>query len=165
MLDVSEAAMRIGEIARRANCKIETIRYYERAGLLPKPGRTAGNYRLYGREHAERLRFVRHCRSLDMTLEEIRTLLKFRDAPEEDCGEVNALLDQHIGHVVSRVEELRELERQLKSLRKLCATVRSTKDCRILHELTTAGVGSAAAERHGHVQGAHARRGNHPKAR
>jgi Cd(II)/Pb(II)-responsive transcriptional regulator len=164
MLDVPEAAMRIGKLARHANCKIETIRYYERAGLLPRPGRTAGNYRLYGQGHAERLRFIRHCRSLDMALGEIRTLLKFRDAPDEDCGEVNALLDEHIAHVVNRIGELKELERHLKSLRKLCATVRSTKDCGILHKLATAGIGFSAAERRGHVQGAHARHKNRPKA-
>ena len=157
MLDVSEVAMRIGKLARHANCKIETIRYYEGAGLLPRPGRTAGNYRLYGRAHAERLRFIRHCRWLDMTLEEIRTLLKFRDAPEEDCGEVNALLDQHIGHVVNRVEELKELERQLKSLRKLCATVRSAKDCGILHKLGSGAAKPSTREQVGHVGGAHAR--------
>jgi len=158
-----EASMRIGKLARHAGCKIETIRYYEQAGLLPKPVRTAGNYRLYGRGHAERLRFIRHCRSLDMTLEEIRTLLKFHDAPDVECGEVNALLDEHITHVVNRIGELKVLERQLRRLRKLCASVRSTKDCGILHRLSSTGVASTASERHGHVQGAHARHNNRPK--
>lgn len=159
-----EAAMRIGKLARHANCKIETIRYYERAGLLPKPGRTAGNYRLYGKGHAERLRFIRHCRSLDMTLEEIRTLLRFRDAPGEDCGEVNALLDEHIGHVVHRIDDLRELERQLRRLRKLCSTVRPAKDCGILRDLATSAIGSGVAQQQAHVQGTHARHGGRPKS-
>lgn len=164
MLDLPKAAMRIGKLARHANCKVETIRYYESAGLLPEPGRTPGNYRLYGRQHAERLRFIRHCRSLDMTLEEIRVLLNFRDAPEEDCGEVNALLDEHIAHVVNRIGELKELEQQLRSLRKMCTSVRSAKHCGILQKLATAGSASSASERHGHVQGAHAGHKNRPKA-
>lgn len=164
MLDLPKAAMHIGKLARHANCKVETIRYYESAGLLPEPGRTTGNYRLYGREHAERLRFIRHCRSLDMTLDEVRSLLRLRDAPEDDCGEVNALLDEHIAHVVNRIGELNELAQQLKSLRKLCATVRPARDCGILQKLATAGIVPPAAGRHGHVRGAHARHQNRPKA-
>jgi len=85
--------MTIGELARATGCAIETIRYYEHEGLLPKPGRTSGNFRRYGQEHAELLLFIRHCRSLDMALNEIRILLTFRSAPDENCREVNALLD------------------------------------------------------------------------
>jgi Cd(II)/Pb(II)-responsive transcriptional regulator len=157
MFDASQTAMRIGTLARYANCKIETIRYYERAGLLPKPGRTAGNYRLYGREHARRLQFIRYCRSLDMTLEEIRVLLQFRDAPTEDCGAVNALLDEHIEHVANRIVELQKLEKQLKSLRRLCASIRPARDCRILHELAGGAARSAWNGSSGHVRGTHAR--------
>lgn len=148
--------MRIGELAKRTSCRVETIRYYEKAGLLPKPDRTSGNYRLYGREQSERLRFIRRCRSLDMTLEEIRALLKFRDTPTGNCGAVNALLDEHIEHVASRIGELQNLERQLKNLRKLCASVRSAKDCKILHELAGSTLRSSANEHTGHVRGAHA---------
>ena len=77
--------MKIGELARRTGCQVETIRYYEREGLLPEPARSPGNYRLYGSAHVERLTFIRHCRALDMTLGEIRTLLMHRDHPERDC--------------------------------------------------------------------------------
>src|SRR5438270_12105754 len=98
--------MTIGELARKTGVGIETIRYYEHEGLLPKPGRTSGNFRQYRQEHAEQLLFIRHCRSLDMALSEIRILLKFRSAPAENCGEVNALLDTHIGHVEERMAEL-----------------------------------------------------------
>src|ERR1051326_9573296 len=66
--------MTIGELARATGCGIETIRYYEHEGLLPRPGRTSGNFRRYGQEHAELLSFIRHCRSLDMALNEIRIL-------------------------------------------------------------------------------------------
>lgn len=128
--------LKIGELAKRAGCLVETIRYYEREGLLPAPARSEGNFRLYGDAHAERLQFIRHCRSLDMTLDEIRTLLKFRDAPEDDCSEVNMLLDKHIGHVVHRIAELKALQTQLKTLRSLCHSEQATKDCGILQSLS-----------------------------
>ena len=127
--------MTIGELARTTGCEIETIRYYEHEGLLPKPGRTAGNFRRYGQEHVELLSFIRHCRSLDMALNEIRILLRFRSAPEENCGEVNALLETHIGHVEERIAELRSLGRQLRALREKCSSGRSAKQCGILQGL------------------------------
>lgn len=79
------------------------MRYYEKIGILPNPARTEGNYRHYGEQHTDRLSFVRHCRSLDMTFDEIRMLLQFRDAPESNCGEVNQLRDDHIGHVTAEL--------------------------------------------------------------
>ena len=107
------AGLKIGELAQRTGTQVETIRYYEREGLLPEPARSEGNYRLYDKAHTERLSFIRHCRSLDMTLDEIRALLKFRDAPNQECGEVNALLDEHIGHVPAHAgrEGLRNSQR------------------------------------------------------
>ena len=150
------AGLRIGELAKRANCQIETIRYYEREGLLRAPERTAGNYRLYQDVHVERLRFIRQCRSLDMALEEIRTLLRFRDAPEKNCGTVNALLDEHIGHVAQRIAELKVMEKQLKELRLQCIEAQAAKDCGILKELAHAAGSRALAEPWtGHVRGAH----------
>src|SRR3546814_16484795 len=88
--------MKIGELAKRTESTVETIRYYEKEGLLPEPSRSDGNYRLYGEEHIERLRFIRHCRTLVMALDEVRTLLRYRDTPTEECGDVHALLDEHI---------------------------------------------------------------------
>lgn len=127
--------MTIGTLAARAGCQVETIRYYEREGLLPKTRRSAGNYRLYGKPHVERLSFIRHCRSLDMTHQEIRALLKLRDMPTGNCTEVNALLDEHIGHVSLRIAELRGLELQLRKLRRLCSQARAVGDCRIMKQL------------------------------
>jgi Cd(II)/Pb(II)-responsive transcriptional regulator len=129
------AGMKIGELAQAVHCPVETVRYYEREGLLPAPTRSSGNYRLYSAHHVECLRFVRHCRSLDMTHNEIRTLLAFRDDPEKKCDQVNALLDEHIGHVARRIRELRALERELKKLRGQCGTGRSVRDCGILQSL------------------------------
>ncbi len=141
--------MKIGELALAAQTQAETIRYYEREGLVPQAPRSEGNYRIYGPEHVERLAYVRHCRSLDMTLDEIRVLLRLMDAPQAECGEVNALLDEHIGHVTIRIRELRQLEKQLKALRERCMDVRAAEHCGILNELVQAssvtGVRSASA--------------------
>ena len=128
-------SLQIGELAKRTGCLVETIRYYEREGLLPNPVRSKGNYRLYTDIHVERLQFIRHCRVLDMTLEEIRNLLRFRDTPDENCSEVNALLDEHIEHVSNRIKELRFLQKDLRRLRSLCERAQAAKDCRILQSL------------------------------
>jgi len=159
------SGMKIGDLAQATFCPVETVRYYERAGLLPAPARSGGNYRLYGPAHVERLRFIRHCRSLDMSHDEIRTLLKFRDAPEKQCAEVNALLDEHIGHVATRIRELRQLEKQLKSLREQCAGVQDAAHCGILNELANASTAPrpAVAPWAEHLQGAHSRRPTHAK--
>jgi Cd(II)/Pb(II)-responsive transcriptional regulator len=128
-------SLKIGELAKRTGCLVETIRYYEREGLLLEPARSEGNYRLYTDVHVERLQFIRHCRVLDMTLEEIRNLLRFRDAPDENCSQVNALLDEHIEHVSNRIKELRFLENYLRRLRSSCEQAQAAKDCRILQSL------------------------------
>ncbi|MDB5992427.1 MAG: cadR [Herbaspirillum sp.] len=130
-----QSKLKIGELAERTGCLVETIRFYERKSLLPAPTRSEGNYRLYNDGHIERLRFIRHCRSLDMTLDEIRVLLRFTDAPDENCGEVNLLLDKHISHVADRIKELKRLAHQLQDLRKTCLKSQAAKDCGILQGL------------------------------
>jgi len=150
------SSMKIGDLARATRCAVETVRYYEREGLLPSPARSGGNYRLYGPGHVERLRFIRHCRSLDMTHDEIRALLAFRDAPGKKCDEVNALLDEHIGHVARRIDELRLLERELKKLRGQCRVVRTARDCGIMQSLgRDAGRAATANENHGRLRRTH----------
>lgn len=156
--------LKIGELAARTGCQVQTIRFYETEGLLPVPPRSTGNYRLYDHAHIERLMFIRHCRSLDMTLDEIRSLLRFQDAPEGECGEVNALLDAHLRHVATRIRELKALERQLVELRRCCDAVRPVQQCGILQELTepdriTADQHAGAA----HVRGAHGLRAHEGK--
>ena len=131
-----EHRLKIGELAHSTGCSVETIRYYEREGLLTPPLRSTGNFRLYDHSHVQCLHFIRHCRSLDMTLAETRTLLKFRDIPEENCGEVNALLDKHIGHVIARIAELKILQTELKQLRSRCRKVQPSKHCGILQGLS-----------------------------
>ncbi len=126
---------KIGELAAAGGCQVETIRYYEREGLLPQPARSAGNYRLYGPEHVDRLTFIRHCRSLGMSLIDVRRLLHFKDAPNENCNEVNLLLDTHIVQIAKRMAELENLQGQMLELRSHCNQAQSAKDCGILHGL------------------------------
>jgi Cd(II)/Pb(II)-responsive transcriptional regulator len=152
--------MKIGQLASQTGTAVETIRYYEREGLLPGSRRTERNYRVYDPSHANRLAFIRHCRSLDMTLDEIRVLLRLKDRPQENCAEANALLDEHIGHVAKRIGELHALEVQLKALRALCTQAHTAKDCGILQRL---GYASAHSPSQGtqavaHIAGAHGRR-------
>ncbi len=128
--------MKIGELAQKTGMQVETIRYYEKQGLLPEIGRTGSNYRVYTDVHVDRLLFIRHCRSLDMTLDEIRILLHFKDMPEESCDRVNALLDEHIGHVAERIRDLKKLEKQLKMLRESCHEAKDTASCGILNALS-----------------------------
>lgn len=129
--------MKIGELARAAGCQVETVRYYEKEGLLPAPSRSDANYRQYGSAHVERLRFIRHCRSLDMPQAEIRALLQAMDAPQSTCETVNAAIDRQIGQVAQRIADLRALEAQLRSLRSQCASPSATSDCGILRGLAS----------------------------
>ena len=148
--------MKIGNLATASATPVETIRYYEREGILPKPGRTLGNYRVYEENHLERLQFVRYCRGLDMSLDEVRVLLRLKDSPDENCGEVNLLLDEHIGHVSRRIRELRVLEKQLKEVRQTCGQTRSAEQCGILSELSNASQGAAVTvEKKGHLRSVH----------
>ena len=149
--------MKIGELAVAAQTPVETIRYYEREGLLPLAPRSDGNYRIYAPEHVERLAFVRHCRALDMALDEIRVLLRFKDAPQAECGEVNALLDQHIGHVATRIRELRRLEKDLIALREQCDGVGDAAHCGILKDLAQSALPTTAKSTGVHVPGSHHR--------
>ncbi|MCY1271040.1 HTH-type transcriptional regulator ZntR [compost metagenome] len=154
--------MKIGELAKLTGCPVETIRYYEREGLLPEPARSEGNYRQYDTAHAERLSFIRHCRSLDMTQDEIRILLGLRDRPEADCGTANRLIDEHLHHVEVRIAELQSLRQQLGELRARCAGTGNSEDCGILRELEQPAEPSTvpadcAEAGHLHVPGVHGR--------
>lgn len=112
--------MQIGELAHRAGSQPETVRYYERLGLLPAPRRTAGNYRVYEEGHLERLCFIRNCRTLGMTLDDIRTLLALRDHPETATGEIDRLLDTQLGRLQAHLQDLHRLEDDLRELRSCC---------------------------------------------
>lgn len=142
--------MKIGELAAAAGTPVETVRYYEKQQLLPAPARSGGNFRVYGREQIERLRFIRHCRGLDMSLDEVRALLRFKDAPASDCSDVNRLLDEHIGHVATRIRELQALQKQLKALRSECRVAQDAGHCGILSGLTQAAGDAASTTQRPH---------------
>ena len=135
--------MRIGELAGKIGVDAETIRYYEKKGLLPAPARSANGYRRYGSTHAERLAFIRHCRALDMSLGEIEALLLFVDSPTRDCAHVDDLVDNQLARVRSRLKSMRALERQLVALRQQCESPRPARICGILGELVAAAHGEA----------------------
>lgn len=137
--------MRIGELGQATGVDIETIRYYEREGLLPAPTRQANGYRAYGPAHLERLAFIRHCRALDIPLAEVRQLLDFLDHPSGNCGDVNRLIDAQLARVRARLQSMRALERQLQRLRARCDAEHGTAECGILHELVTAAHGEGCA--------------------
>jgi Cd(II)/Pb(II)-responsive transcriptional regulator len=128
-------AMKISDFARAARCQTDTVRYYEKSGLLPAPGRTPGNYRIYGRDHLIRLRFIRNCRALDMTHAEIRVLLDALDAPDASCAPANAMIKEHLGHVDARILELQRLRAQLRTLQQHCGT-KEIGSCSILAALS-----------------------------
>lgn len=127
--------MRISDLAKKANCTVETVRYYEREGLLPSPSRSAGNYRNYSAVHVERLQFIRNCRGLDMALDEVRALLDATDRPESNCATINELIESHIEHVDTRIKELRALRKELATLRNRCLTTDAVQACGIVKGL------------------------------
>lgn len=132
--------MKIGELAKQAGCLVETVRYYEHEGLLSPPHRDAvNNYRRYDASHLERLIFIRRCRALDMNHEEIRQLLKAKDAPNQSCQSINQLIADHLIHVQTRLTELTALEKQLSELQNLCLGVNTVEQCGILEKLGHAG--------------------------
>jgi len=137
--------MRIGELGQAIGVDIETIRYYEKSGLLPPPARQANGYRAYGEPHLERLAFIRHCRALDMSLADVKRLLDFVARPSLDCGDVDRLIEGQLARVRARLKSLRALERQLAALRNRCETGNTAAECGILHELVAAAHGEACA--------------------
>ena len=137
--------MQIGELSRATGVDVETIRFYERSGLLPEPARHANGYRDYTRDHLERLAFVRHCRALDIPIAEIRRLLDFVAHPEADCGDINRLIDAQLARVQARLASMHALEQQLAALRTRCDAHHLAGECGILHDLVTAAHGEACA--------------------
>lgn len=138
-------ALKIGQLSEATGVDVQTIRYYEKSGLLPAPARQANGYRAYGQAHLERLAFVRHCRALDMPLADIQRLLAFVGQPQEGCGDVDALIDRQLKRVRARLKSFRALERQLVALRAQCDARHADHACGILQELVAAAHGEACA--------------------
>ncbi|WGE90008.1 MerR family transcriptional regulator [Actinobacillus arthritidis] len=109
--------MKIGELAKVVGCSVEAIRFYEKQGLITSPARTQGGFRLYTENHLQQLSFICYCRSLDMSLKEIKMLLNIDKLEGEQTIEVHDLLDRHIKEVVKRIHELDHLRLRLLSLK------------------------------------------------
>lgn len=110
----------IGQLSNQTGCKVETIRYYEKAGLLPAPPRTAGGHRVYGGEHIQRLGFIRRSRELGFSLDEVRALLRLADGGEYNCGKVKVITLHHLESVKDKIRDLRKLERTLTTISNQC---------------------------------------------
>ncbi|MEZ5831847.1 MAG: helix-turn-helix domain-containing protein [Dongiaceae bacterium] len=110
----------IGALSERTGVKIETIRYYERIGLIPAPPRSEGRRRLYDETHRQRLVFIRRARELGFSLENVRRLLGLSGRHTQTCGEVKALAQHHIGEIRTKIRNLKRLERTLSELAARC---------------------------------------------
>jgi MerR family mercuric resistance operon transcriptional regulator len=124
----------IGALSRHTGTHIETIRYYERVGVLPAPARSSGGYRLYDRDHLKRLHFVRRARALGFSLTEVRTLLRLSDERERPCAEVRVVADAHLKDVRAKIADLRRMERVLSATVAKCASGQRTH-CPVIEAL------------------------------
>lgn len=122
----------IGKVARRAGLAIDTVRYYEREGLLEKPGRTSSGYRQYPADAVARLRFIRQAKELGFTLSEIRELLALKVAPGKSCADVRARAEAKIADIEQRVAQLNRMKRALTKLAVACSGRGPTSECPIL---------------------------------
>lgn len=125
----------IGELGKLTETKIETIRYYERIGLLPPPARTSGNYRVYSEDQVGRLSFVRRARDLGFTIDEVRELLSLSDQKDRSCEAVDAIARQHLADVDRKISDLRALRRELDNIIGQCGCG-TIADCRIIEALS-----------------------------
>ena len=135
-----DTGLQIGTVALRSGLSVDTIRFYEKQGLVAKPHRSAGGFRLYGDRDLDRLSFVGRAQALGFSLMEIRELLLLQDAGSEACTHVHDLLDQKLATVQQKIADLKKLESQLKGARKLCdlaAEKECTGSCPVIDEIAS----------------------------
>ncbi len=139
----------IGALGRETGCKVETIRYYERFGLLPAPPRSLGNYRLYGAAHLQRLAFIRRARALGFSIGEVRKLLELAEHRQRPCAEARRVAAAHLAGVRARIADLRVMERVLATTVARCGRTRGVHCPLIeaLHEAKPAGRSGPAGSR------------------
>lgn len=137
--------MRIGEMARRAGVRVETIRWYERAGLIDPPPRSAGNYREYDTAALARLSFIRRGRDLGFSLDQIETLMNLTRDPGADCAQVDAIARNHLADVKRKIADLSSLRRELDALLDSCAGGK-IGTCNILEALAPEGAPAAIGQ-------------------
>ena len=126
--------MKIGDLAKRTDTRVETIRFYEKEGLLPAPGRSNGNYRIYEQGHLNRLSFIRRSRDLGFTLDQVRKLLKLADDRAAPCAEVDAITAANIAEIDTKLADLGALRAELVRTLEHCRG-ETIGDCRIIEAL------------------------------
>lgn len=133
-IGVTMQGLTIGKLADAARVNLETIRYYERIGLMPRPGRTVGGYRSYGAEHIRRLAFIRRARELGFSIEDIKTLLALAEPGHASCADVKVLTMSHLDSVRAKISDLRRLETILTRTVSQCSGA-ETPTCPVLDML------------------------------
>jgi DNA-binding transcriptional MerR regulator len=126
----------IGDLAKATGTKAVTIRYYEHAGLLSAPPRTANNYRAYSRGHLTKLRFIRRCRELGFTLGQVRDLLRLSSREDHACTDVDRITAEHLAAIETKVADLRRLAGELRRIASRCPGNGRIADCRIIDALS-----------------------------
>lgn len=140
--------LRIGDLAAATGAKVETIRYYERIGLLPAARRTAGNYRAYGARERERLSFIRHARELGFAIPAIRDLLRLVDDPDHPCDAADRIARTHLDEVERRLARLTALKGELERMLTRCEGGKIA-ECRVIEALAEPGQSRRSAELEG----------------
>lgn len=124
----------IGVVSSRTGCNIETIRYYEKAGLLPLPARSEGRHRLYGLGHLKRLSFVRRARELGFTLDEVRALLRLADERDRPCDEARGIAAKHLADVQAKIADLQTMEKVLTEM-VICCDNDHSHECPLIESI------------------------------
>ena len=127
--------MKIGELAKKTGAKVETIRFYEQAGLLEAPARTAANYRCYDEAHLRRLSFIRRSRELGISLGNARELLSLADNVTQSCSAVDDIARNHLGDIENKIIDLQNMRAELQRVLATCRTG-SVGDCKIIETLS-----------------------------
>lgn len=133
-------ALTIGQVAEAADVNIQTIRYYERRGLFPRPRRTPSGYRQYAEEAVSRIRFIRHAQELGFSLQEIQELLGLRVRHGAACDAVERKTRDKIAVVQQKIRDLQQMQRTLEQLAEACTARRPTDECPILEAIADHGV-------------------------
>jgi len=132
---MSTKILTIGHLARETGTKVETVRFYEKSGLLPEPSRTQGNYRSYDGAHLDRLRFIRRARDLGFSLDQVRTLLALSDRRDQSCAAIDTVAKEHRAEVERKIADLQSLKGELDRMIDQCGHG-VVADCRIIESLS-----------------------------
>lgn len=124
----------IGELARRSGYAVQTLRYYEQIGLMPKPARTEGGQRRYDADLVRRLLFIRHARDLGFSVEDVRSLLDLAGKPDHPCGSVDQIAATHLAAIDAKISALKTLRKEINQMLKCCAKTRIA-DCNVIGTL------------------------------